>query len=64
MRETELWRRLEAHLGRAYARQWAEHTALPALGGRTVVEGLAAGLGAQSVWRAAWAFLDLPASER
>lgn len=64
MRETELWRRLEAHLGASYARHWADHTVLADLGGRTVTEALADGWGAQRVWRAVWAFLELPASER
>lgn len=64
MRETELWRRLEHHLGPAYAHVWATQTVLADLGGRTVAEALTAGLGAQRVWRAVWAFLELPDADR
>jgi len=59
MRETELWARLEAALGAAYARAWAEQIVLADLGGRTVVEAVAAGLPGQRIWRAAWAYLGL-----
>lgn len=51
-------------LGDGYARVWAEQTALAELGGRTVVEALAAGVVCKSVWRAVWAHLELPARER
>lgn len=64
MRETELWRRLEQHLGSGYAHVWAEQQVLAELGGRTVVEALAAGVAPKQVWRACWAALELPARER
>lgn len=64
MRETELWRRLHAHLGAAYASTWADLTVLPGLGSRTVTEALADGEPVVRVWRAVWEFLELPASER
>jgi len=64
VRETELWRRLERHLGAGYARSWAATVALGDLGSRTVTEALAAGVDAKRVWQAAWAALELPASER
>ncbi|WP_040160962.1 DUF3046 domain-containing protein [Nigerium massiliense] len=64
MREVELWRRLTAHLGDGYARSWAEMTQLEALGSRTVLEALEAGVPAKDVWRAAWEALELPARER
>ncbi|WOP18302.1 DUF3046 domain-containing protein [Raineyella sp. LH-20] len=64
MRETELWRRLEHHLGSAYARVWAEQHVMADLAGRTAVEALAAGVPPKTVWRACWAALELPASER
>lgn len=64
MTETELWRRLRAHLGSAYAGVWAEQVSLAALGGRTVAEALAAGLPVKSVWHAVRVQLELPASER
>jgi len=57
-------RRLEHHLGRAYARSWAEQMALPALGSRTVAEAIAAGVPFKAIWLAAWAALELPEGER
>lgn len=41
----------------------AEHN-LGEVGGRTVVEAIAAGVPFKDIWRAAWAALDLPPTER
>ncbi len=64
MRETELWRRLDRFLGAGYARSWAQLVILPGLGGLTTVDALAAGVPVVDVWRAVWAQLELPESER
>ena len=64
MRHTEFWARMEQALGPAYARSWAEQHVLGALGERTVVESLDAGVPPKTVWRAVCAELDLPARER
>ncbi|MGW7679873.1 DUF3046 domain-containing protein [Kribbella sp. NPDC054772] len=64
MRLTEFWARMDHHLGPAYARTWAETQVVQELGGRTVVEALDDGEAAKMVWRAVWAHLNLPASER
>lgn len=64
MRETELWRRLETHLGAGYATVWAQQQVLADLDGCTVVESLAAGVPPKQVWRACWAALDLPPRDR
>ncbi|WP_432892475.1 DUF3046 domain-containing protein [Kribbella sp. CA-245084] len=64
MRLTEFWARMDHHLGPAYARTWAETQVVQELDGRTVVEALAEGEAAKVVWRAVWAHLNLPASER
>jgi Protein of unknown function (DUF3046) len=64
MRLTEFWSRMDRHLGPAYARTWAETQVLAELDGRTVTEALEAGESAKSVWRAVWAHLQLPPSER
>lgn len=64
MREVELWRRLEAALGKAYAQAWAGQVVLADLGGRTVREALAAGVDRKQIWRAAWSALELPARDR
>lgn len=64
MRLTEFWSRMDHHLGPAYARTWAETQVVQELDGRTVIEALADGEAAKVVWRAVWAHLNLPASER
>jgi len=64
MRHTEFWARMEAALGPAYARSWANNYVIAELRGRTVVEALDAGESPKAVWRAVWAVLELPARER
>ena len=64
MRETELWARMEKALGPSYCRTWAEQVVIAEVGGRTVVEALAAGVDAKRVWRAVCTILDLPANVR
>ena len=64
MRLTELWERLEAVLGPAYARSWAADTVLAELGGRTVDEALAQGEEVKVVWWAVADHLELPTSRR
>ena len=64
MREQELWRRLNHHIGPALAPSWVRDVVLGDLGNRTVRESLDAGVPAQQVWRAVWSYLELPASER
>lgn len=64
MKETELWRRLDEHLGQAYARVWAAEQTLPGLGSRTVVQALDSGEPTKNVWRAVWSALELPDRER
>lgn len=60
MRETELWARLNAQFGSAYALVWTEQHSLAELESRTVREALAAGVPAKSIWRAVWRDLELP----
>ncbi|WP_028708310.1 DUF3046 domain-containing protein [Propionicicella superfundia] len=64
MQETEFWRRMDAHLGAAYARTWAQSIVLADLRGRTAREALDAGVPCKDVWRAVWRMLELPARER
>jgi len=64
MRLTEFWSRMEAALGRSYARAWADRVVIEELGSRTVAEALAAGEPAKTVWAAVWRTLELPDSER
>ena len=64
MRHTEFWERMEAALGPAYARAWAEQYVMSQLGGRTVREALDAGVPPKEVWRAVWEALELPPVDR
>ncbi len=64
MRHSELWNRLDHHLGRGYARVWADTQVLRDLGGRTVQEALTAGEEPKTVWRAVHAALELPLRDR
>jgi hypothetical protein len=64
MRHTEFWTRMEAALGPAYARAWAEQFVIGELGERTVSQALDAGVAPKTVWAAVWRVLELPASER
>ena len=64
LKETELWQRLEQQLGAGYYRVWAAEYSLAALQDRTVVQAVADGVPAKTVWRAVWAALELPTRER
>jgi Protein of unknown function (DUF3046) len=64
VREAELWRRLESTLGKVYAQAWAGQVVLSEIGGRTVIEALAAGVDRKHIWRAVWGKLELPVRDR
>jgi hypothetical protein len=64
VRHTELWARLEAALGPAAAKTWAEYQAITDLGSRTVLEALDAGVPPKQVWAAVWTVLELPARDK
>jgi hypothetical protein len=64
VRHTEFWARMDAALGHAYARSWAEQHVLRSLDGRTVQEALEQGEAPKTVWRAVWAELGLPSRDR
>ena len=64
VKETELWQRLQDQLGAGYHRVWAAEYSLAELQGRTVVQAVADGVPAKTVWRAVWAALELPPRER
>jgi hypothetical protein len=55
---------MEAALGPAYARAWADQFVVAELEGRTAQEALDAGEPPKRVWAAVWQALELPASER
>ena len=64
MKESELWQRLEQHLGSGYHRVWAAEHNLADLGNRTVTQAIADGLSSKQIWRAVWAALELPPRDR
>ncbi len=64
VRLTEFWRRMDGRFGAAYARSYAADQVLATLGSRTVLQALADGDDAKSVWRAVCDATDAPASER
>jgi len=64
MRETELWTRMQEHLGAIYCRVWAAEYSLAELKDRTVVQALADGEPCKVIWRAVWEALELPVRDR
>lgn len=64
VRHTEFWARMASALGDGYAPVWAGQHVMGSLGERTAQQALDAGVAPLQVWRAVWAELDLPASER
>lgn len=64
VRLTEFWSRMQAELGEVYADSYARDTVIAELGGRTVVQALAAGEDTRTVWRAVCGALELPPAKR
>lgn len=64
MWRTEFWRRMERHLGPAYADSFANDYVIEALGSRTVHQALDAGYDTRVIWRAVCDVLQLPDRER
>jgi hypothetical protein len=64
MRLTEFWERMGEAFGPTYADSLARDQTLSALGGRTVMEALAAGEPAKDVWRVVAEQFNLPAKLR
>ena len=55
---------MEAHFGSAYSHVWADQTVFAALNHLTVNQALDSGVAPKVVWRAVWAFEEMPLSER
>ena len=64
MRLSDFWERMHTHLGESYAETYARDQVLSSLGGRSIAEALRQGDDVKAVWRAVWAHLELPDSER
>ncbi|SDR01456.1 DUF3046 domain-containing protein [Thermostaphylospora chromogena] len=59
MRLTDFWDRMNRHFGEAYAESWARDFVIAELGGRTVMQALAEGESAKTVWRAVCRVADV-----
>jgi hypothetical protein len=55
---------MRKHLGETYAETYAHDQVIGELGSRTVYEAFADGEDTKVVWRAVWATLRLPETER
>ena len=64
VRHTEFWARMEAALGDAYYRSWADSFVMAELGGRTASQAIEAGISPKEVWAAVWRALELPGRDR
>lgn len=64
MWRSEFWKRMEQHLGAAYADSFARDYVIDALGGRTVHQAFDAGYDTVVVWRSVCDVLKLPDHER
>ena len=64
MRLQEFWSRLSGHFGSMRAESVARDHVFSALGGRTAVDALEAGLPVRKVWLAICEEYEVPAKER
>ena len=64
MRLTVFWDRMNQQFGEGYAESVAKDYVLAELGGRTVDQALADGVGAREVWQAVCATFDVPQTLR
>ena len=60
MRLTDFWERMDAVFGAAYAKSWARDFSLSALGGRTVMEAIDAGVDTREIWEAVFGVVEVP----
>lgn len=62
MRLTDFWERMTEHFGSEYVGSVAQDHVMSALGGRTVLEAIDAGIDTKEIWRAVCATFDVPYS--
>ena len=60
VRLTDFWERMDAVFGAEYSRSWARDFTLSALGERTVVQAVDAGVDTREIWNAVCAAVDVP----
>lgn len=59
MRLSDFWERMDALLGTAYSRSWADDVVLPPLG-LTVNQAIDQGVETQVIWRAVGSVIEVP----
>ncbi|WP_394942178.1 DUF3046 domain-containing protein [Psychromicrobium sp. YIM B11713] len=64
MRVSEFWRLMEDEFGARYARSLASDLILTAIGGRSAIEALEAGVSPREIWHAVCDVQEVPASRR
>ena len=64
MRLTVFWELMTRRFGAAYAESLARDVVLAALDGRTVLEGLEAGIDPKDVWLAVSEYAEVPVPDR
>ena len=64
MRHSDFWRLMDDEFGPAYARSVASDQVVAALGGRTAVEALDAGVAPRDVWAGVCEAMHVPVERR
>jgi hypothetical protein len=64
VRRTVFWQRMNARFGAAYADSVARDLVIAALGGRTILGALDAGIEPGEIWRAVCETVEVPVRER
>lgn len=62
MRMTDFWERMIQHFGPDYVSSVAQDHVMSALGGRTVLEAIDAGISTKEIWKAICETFDVPYS--
>lgn len=62
MRLTDFWERMTAHFGAEYVSSVAQDHVMSALGGRTILEAIDAGIETKQIWKAVCETFDVPYS--
>ncbi len=60
VRLTDFWERMDAVFGPEYSKSWARDFSLSALGGRTVMEAIDAGVDTREIWEAVCGVVEVP----
>jgi Protein of unknown function (DUF3046) len=64
VRVSDFWRLMDDEFGPAYSRVLARDLVLSAVGGRTALEALQAGIGPKAIWLAVCDLQDVPPERR